>query len=82
MVNLKCIFSLINNKEKLGNNLVKWKLIPPTDSYPCPNCGNFLELSEYSDAPDGLRCVCSAKIQKHSNTAYQRCDKRVEFHVY
>ena len=79
MVNLKFLFSLIDDKEKLVNSLVEWKLIPPTDSYLCSNCGNSLELRAHSDAPDGLRWVCPAKIQKYSHSAHQRCGNRVEF---
>ena len=79
MVNIKFILSLINNTEARVNALVEWKLIPPTDSYPCPACGNFLELREHPSAPDGLHWVCSAKVQRTSHSAYQRCDKRVQF---
>ena len=79
MVNFKDILSLLNNNEGLVNKLLEWNLIPPLDSYPCPDCGNFLDLREHTHAPDGLRWVCSAKIQKKSHSAYQRCDNRVAF---
>lgn len=77
--NLTRLYDLCLDKNKLLEQLQKWKIVPRVGEYGCPQCGASLKLGNDTSRCDGFRWRCHNKWRKSDKKRLKRCDTSVEF---